>query len=174
METIKRRQMLMMLGVGAVSTIAATACGGGASTPAANAPSPSGPAAGAGSGGDVTLEIGSAGDDSKYDKEQLEAPADSKIILVFKNAAKPEANKQFNWVLTQPGKQLKVVNDGLTEGEASGFIKPNDPNVIAATKLIKGGESDSVAFDAPPAGTYPYICTFPGFYTRMRGVLTIK
>ena len=55
-----------------------------------------------------------------------------------------------------------------------GVIKPGDANVIAATKLLKPGETDTITFDAPPPGTYPYVSTFPGFYTRMKGVLTVK
>lgn len=177
-SNISRRRFIHVLGFGAASGVALAACGGGApaSAPAdasASAPSASGGAAPAGSGGDVTLEIASAGDDSKFDKEALEAKAGSKITVKFTNNAKPETNKQFNWVLVKKGMQLKVVNDGLTEGEASGYVKPGDPNVIIATKLLKPGESETVTFDAPEPGQYPYVCTFPGFYTRMRGVLTI-
>ncbi len=128
----------------------------------------------AGSGGEVSLEISSDGNDSKFDKETLEAPAGSKITLVFKNNAAADSQKQFNWVLVQPGKQLLVVNDGLMEGEANGYIKPGDANVIAATKLLKPGESETITFDAPAPGTYPYVSTFPGFYTRMKGVLNVK
>jgi azurin len=167
---------MTLLGCGLASSAALVACGGGGGDggggQSAQPAAPAAPAAG--SGGDVTLEISSIGDDSKFDKEQLEAPAGSKITLVFKNAAKPESNKQFNWVLTRPGTHLRVVNAGASEGEANGYVKPNDENVIAATRLIKGGESDTITFDAPPPGEYTYVSTFPGYYTRMRGVLTIK
>lgn len=169
--TVSRRQFTRLLGLVGSATLAA--CGGGSSE--ATQPAQQAQAASSGdSATPVTLEISSLGDDSRFDQEMLEAPAGSKITLVLKNASSPEANKQFNWVLTQPGKQLLVVNDGLGEGEANGFVKLNDPNVIAATPLVRSGESASVAFDAPPPGNYPYICTYPGFYTRMRGVLTIK
>jgi azurin len=168
---------MKVAGMGVASTAMLAACGGGSAPaqPAAGqttAPDAAAPAAG--SGGAVTLELGSDGDDSKFDNEQLEAPAGSKITLAFKNNAAAESQKLFNWVLVQPGKQLLVVNDGLMEGEASGYIKPGDPNVIAATKLLKPGESETITFDAPPPGQYPYVSTFPGFYTRMKGVLTIK
>ncbi len=116
-KTVTRRQMLAMLSLSAIGTTVATvatACGGGAGAPTANAPSPSGPAAG--TGGDVTLEIGSAGDDSKYDKDKLEAPSGSKITVKFTNNSKPAANKLVNWVLVKPYQLFNVVNDGLVEG----------------------------------------------------------
>jgi len=163
------RRRFVTLTFGSIIGFGLTACGGGGASGPTGSSAPA-----AGSGPAITLAIGSAGDDSRFDKETLVAPAGSKITLTFSNKAKPETNRQFNWVLVKPGTQLKVVNDGLTEGEANGFVKPNDPNVIVATKLLKAGESDSVTFDAPAPGDYPYVCTYPGFYTRMRGVLTIK
>ena len=39
--------------------------------------------------------------------------------------------------------------------------------------LAKPGESSEVTFTAPEPGKYPYICTVPGHYMMMKGVLTI-
>lgn len=164
----------MIATASAASNVMLAACGGDDNKSSQSTQPAQSTSEAEGSRQPVTLQISSIGDDSRFDQEKLEAPTNSKITVVFKNASKPEANKQFNWVLTQPGKQLRVVNDGLAEGDTNGYVKPNDPNVIAYTKLIKGGESDTITFDAPTLGEYPYVCTFPGFYTRMRGVLTIK
>ena len=166
-QRISRRRCLQLTGLG-MTALGLAACGDGGSsspTPAPNAPA-------AGSGGEVTLEVGSAGDDSRYDKERLEAPAGAKITLKFTNRS--TGSKLFNWVLTQPDKYLKVVNDGTAEGEANGFVKPNDENVIAHTKLLKANESDTITFDAPPPGEYPYVCTNPGYFARMKGVLVVR
>ena len=47
--------------------------------------------------------------------------------------------------------------------------------IVAHTKLIGGTESDTLTFTAPAeAGAYPYICTFPGHFALMQGVLTVK
>ena len=40
--------------------------------------------------------------------------------------------------------------------------------------LVGGGESSSVTFPAPEKGTYDYICTFPGHYAIMRGILVVE
>jgi azurin len=141
------------------------ACGGGGAAPT------TAPAAG---GGAVTLEIGSKGDELAFDKTTLEAPAGSKITLNFKNNSNPGANLLHNWVLTKPGAAEGVEADGIAAGEANGYIKPNDDRVLANTKMIKGGETSSVTFDAPAAGQYPYVCTFPGHGVLMKGTLTIQ
>jgi azurin len=141
------------------------ACGGGGAAPTAA------PAAG---GAAVTLDIGSKGDELAYDKTTLEAPAGSKITLNFKNNSNPGANLLHNWVLAKPGTAEAVEADGIAAGEANSYIKPNDDRVLAFTKMIKGGETASVTFDAPAAGEYPYVCTFPGHGVLMKGTLTIK
>jgi azurin len=48
--------------------------------------------------------------------------------------------------------------------------------VIAKTALAGAGETVDVTFNAPAAaGSYPYVCTFPGhFQAGMRGNLVVK
>lgn len=150
-------------GMMAGATVLAACGGGGAAATTA-------PAAGAA----VTLDIGSKGDELAYDKTALEATAGSKITLNFKNNSNPGANLLHNWVLTKPGTAEGVEADGIAAGEANSYIKPNDDRVLANTKMIKGGETASVTFDAPAAGEYPYVCTFPGHGVLMKGTLTVK
>ncbi|MDE0837988.1 MAG: plastocyanin/azurin family copper-binding protein [Kiritimatiellae bacterium] len=40
--------------------------------------------------------------------------------------------------------------------------------------MLGPGEEDVVTFTAPAAGTYNYLCTFPGHYAVMNGVMTVK
>jgi azurin len=140
------------------------ACGGGSSSGSSSS-------SGGSSGGPVTLDIGSQGENLMYDKSTLQAPAGSKITLNFKNNSTALSH---NWVLVKPGTEATVATAGMAAGEAKDYIPDNDPNVLAHTKLTKPGASNSVTFDAPPAGDYPFICTFPGHYTLMKGTLTIK
>lgn len=166
-NNLSRRNFLKTVALGGGMVAGATvmaACGGGGSAAPAAAP-----AAAA-----VTLDIGSKGDELAYDKTALEAAAGSKITLNFKNNSNPGANLLHNWVLTKPGTADAVEADGIAAGEANNYIKPNDDRVIAHTKLAKGGETVSVTFDAPAAGQYPYVCTFPGHGVLMKGTLTIK
>ncbi len=162
---LSRRQFLKTLGVVgglAVGGGLLAACGGEEPTPT---PAP------AGSGQAVTLEIGSKGEELLFDKDTLSAPAGSKITLIFKNNSTALLH---NWVLIKPGTNDQVANDGLAAGEAKGYLKENDPNVIAHTKMVKAGQSDTITFDAPAKGQYPYICTFPGHHVLMKGILTIE
>jgi azurin len=152
------RSSLVLVSFG-VSSMILAACGGGSVAPTAEA---SGPA--------VSFEL-TADDTVDYSKLKLEAPAGSKISLTLVNKS---TDKLFNWVLAKPGKMLSVATNGSAESEATGYLKPGDPDIIVNTKLIKPGASDTITFSAPPAGEYQYFCTFPGYFIRMNGTLTIK
>lgn len=166
---ISRRRFLTLMGLSLAAGAALAACGGDAGQPAQpTAPPP-------GSGGEVSLSIASRGSTPFYDQERLEVKAGARVTLTFKNAADLGSNRLFNWVLVKPNRKLRVVTDGQSEGSPeTSYVKPNDPNVIAYTRLVAAGESDTITFDAPPPGEYPYICTFPGYYNTMNGVLVVQ
>jgi azurin len=158
-----RREFLKSMAIASMVTGSAAvlaACGGGGATPA--------PAA-----APVTLEIGSKGDELTYDKSELSAPAGAKITLKLKNNAASGGNKH-NWILVKGGQADAVATDGIAAGEAAGYLKAGDNRVIAHTKLSQPGETVEVVFDAPPPGTYDFICTFPGHNVTMKGKLIIK
>lgn len=147
-----------------VSGALIAACGGGAEPTPTPAPS----------GEPVTLEIASKGDALEYDKTSLEVPAGSKVTLVMKNNASPGSGVHHNWVLVRAGTVDAVAADGIAAGEANDYLKPNDNRVLAHTRMAKEGETVSVTFDAPPPGTYEFVCTFPGHATLMRGKFIVK
>lgn len=165
LENVSRRDFLKTVAVtggmfagGAVLA----ACGGGGAAPT-QAPAAAGP---------VTLDIGSKGDAFEFDKTTLQAPAGSQVTVNLKNNAAAGSGIQHNWVLMRAGTVEAVAADGLTAGQSNNYVKPNDDRVIAATKLDNPGETTSVSFTAPAAGTYNYACTFPGHSVTMQGTFT--
>lgn len=118
------------------------------------------------------IQLGSVGETMAYDKTSLEAKAGSKIKLTFKNNGTTMA-MQHDFVLIKPGTENDVGLAGMAAGPAKDYI-PDSPNVLAHTKLLKPGESETITFTAPSqAGDYPYICTFPGHYAVMKGILHV-
>ena len=119
------------------------------------------------------LELGVVGDTMAYDKTVLEVKAGATVKLHFKNGATSVA-MQHSFILVQPGKDNEVAMAGLTAGASKDYI-PDNAAIIAKTKLLKPGEEDTITFTAPAtAGEYPYICTFPGHYPMMKGVLKVN
>ncbi len=82
-----------------------------------------------------------------------------------------------NWVLTKESDMQGVATDGMSASIDNGHIKEGDTRVIAHTKLIGGGESDSVTFDVSkldPAEKYKFFCSFPGHVAVMQGDVILK
>ena len=122
----------------------------------------------------VELEISSVGDTMTYDKAAMTVPRKSEVHLVFHNNAKLDA-LPHNWVLVSAaGKEAQVAKDGLDLGLSAGYI-PKSDDVVASTPLTPPKGTSEVTFTAPKyPGKYPYICTVPGHYIMMKGVLTVE
>jgi azurin len=134
-------------------------------------------AAGSAIAGPCDLEIES-NDAMKFNKASLSVPANcKKVTLKLLHTGKlPKAAMGHNWVLTKAADMQPVANDGIAAGVEKGYLKPGDARVLAATKLIGGGESDTVSFDATklsPGEAYSFFCSFPGHVALMKGSLAV-
>jgi azurin len=121
----------------------------------------------------VEIQIASVANEMKFDKTALTVPAGAEVHLVLKDNA-TASTLSHNWVLVKTGTEASVAAAGLKRGEPAGYIDVVDRDMLAFTPLAKPGETAEVTFSAPSeAGTYPYICTMPGHYMLMKGLLTV-
>lgn len=147
-------------------------------TPSATAPAKSAevtppPSASAAPVAPIEIAMASVGDTMAFDKTAFSVPANATVHLVFKNNAKGDV-LAHNWVLVNTGTEAKVAADGLAAGVAAGYLPSNNDDLLASTPLAPPGKTTETTFKAPKKpGTYPYICTFPGHYLMMKGVLTV-
>ncbi len=59
------------------------------------------------------------------------------------------------------------------DGYEKNFV-PKISEVLFATPLVNGGKSFRLEFTAPKeAGDYPFICSFPGHWQMMKGVIKV-
>jgi azurin len=140
--------------------------------PPATATASAAPSASAKPAQTVEIQIASVANTMTFDKTKLSVPAGSSVHLTMKNNA-TMATLPHNWVLVNKGTEASVAAAGLKMGEAAGYFDVRNKDALAHTPLAKPGETTEVTFDAPPPGDYPYICTFPGHYMMMKGVLTV-
>jgi azurin len=120
----------------------------------------------------------SGNDQMQYDKQELSAPATCKEITVtlHHTGKLPKEAMGHNWVLVNGPDLPAVANAGMGAGPASNYIPADDKRVLAHTKLVGGGESDSVTFPSSilkKGGDYKYLCTFPGHNALMHGVFKL-
>jgi azurin len=113
-----------------------------------------------------------ANDQMKFSTIELNVKAGEKVTLTLKNiGTMPKESMAHNWVLLKDGTDLAAFAKEAIS--APNHIPANDPNIIAHTKLLGPGESDTIEFTVP-AGSYTFICSFPGHYQTMTGVLTAE
>ena len=77
-----------------------------------------------------------------------------------------------DWVLAKESDQSAIVNAGLAAGLSHGFLPENDKRIIAATKVVGGGESTTVKFSTAALVQglrYVFFCTAPGHSSVMHG-----
>lgn len=112
----------------------------------------------------------------KFDQELLTVRAGQPVILRFENVNCP---LQHNFLLGKPGtlNDLGALADRmLTDPQAMAkHYLPVSPDILAqSTKLIGPGQTDSIPFTAPlESGDYPFLCTFPGHWRMMHGLLRV-
>ncbi|MBI2855358.1 MAG: cytochrome C oxidase subunit IV family protein [Chloroflexi bacterium] len=116
-----------------------------------------------------THQIGTVGNQLQFSKSSLSAKKGEEVVLKFNNGANTQ---QHNWVLVPTGTKDEIATAGLAAGPGSGWV-PEDARIIAHTELIGPGESGEVQFTAPAAGTYQFVCTFPGHSATMFGTFEI-
>jgi len=111
----------------------------------------------------------------QYATKQITVKAGEAISLVFKN---PDV-VPHNWVLLRPGK-LQAVGDIANKliadpGAIARHYVPETPDVLVYTDMVNPAGSFTIHFTAPAKpGDYPYLCTFPGHWLVMNGVMTVE
>jgi azurin len=84
-----------------------------------------------------------------------------------------------NWMLARPGALQAIGNlANLMITDPQGLAKhyvPDSKDVLVYTDMANPKESFTIHFDAPKEkGDYPYLCTFPGHWMVMNGVLKVE
>ena len=114
----------------------------------------------------------------KFSLTSFEAKPGQKITVRLKNIGElPKEATAHNWVLlAKEAYTPRFVELGISHPERDYIAFEQEYYVLAKTKLLGPGESDSVTFTAPAAaGAYDYICTFPEHYAGgMKGVMTVR
>ena len=110
----------------------------------------------------------------KYDVTEVRAAPGEVLEFVMEN---PDS-MQHNLLVTAPGKmpEVGVACDKMgetLEGKGRQFV-PDLPSVLAAMGLVDPGRTGRVFWVVPDkAGTYPFVCTYPGHWRTMNGKIKV-
>lgn len=119
------------------------------------------------------LEVG---DGISYNIKEMKVAAGSMVTVNIKHTGKlPSVAMGHNFVLIKNSVTMADFGTKAMAANKTQYIPEEmKDQVIAHTKLVGGGESDSVTFSAPAPGTYVYLCTFPGHYGLMNGKFIVE
>ena len=83
-----------------------------------------------------------------------------------------QAEFAYNYV--KKGRQVAI--DGAIAGVKKDYLKPGDTRVLAASKMIGGGDKTSVRFPVAKikGGGYDFFCSFLGHERKMHGKLIVE
>lgn len=117
-------------------------------------------------------------DAMQFTTKALVVPASCKqFVVTLKHTGKLPRNVMgHNLVVGRTADIAGINADGMKAGLESEYVKAGDARVIAASKVIGGGETTTVTI---PVGklkageSYTYFCSFPGHSALMKGMLSI-
>ena len=110
---------------------------------------------------DVTTFTVSPGQPVRLDFINPDATAHNLVIV------QPGATEEVGLAANEMAKDLKLVKLGQ-------FV-PKSDKILYHTNMLKPESAESLRFHAPKKpGRYPYLCTFPGHWTIMRGIMVVK
>lgn len=122
---------------------------------------------------DVVIE----GDDNmRFSLKKITVNSGQKVKITLKHTGKMSKDLMgHNLVILKKGTNMNEFGQKANTAKDTDYIPADMKDaVIAHTKMIGGGEETTIEFDAPEAGTYDFLCTFPAHYAIMRGKFIVK
>lgn len=123
---------------------------------------------------DQIIELHAVRQQLAFDETELTVTAGSLVEFVFTN----DDLMQHNVVFGAPGSlnAIGAAADALAQspdGATQQYV-PNLPVVLGSSDLVDPGQTVRVLFRVPDEpGQYPYVCTFPGHWRLMNGILNV-
>ena len=97
-------------------------------------------------------------------------------ITLTNTSKRHKTTMGHNLVIAKSSDVKGVVLDGAIAGIGKDYLKPKDKRILTHTKLLGGGESDTVRFkvSAIQGGDYDFFCSFLGHENKMHGKLVVR
>ena len=127
---------------------------------------------------EMTVEV-TGNDQMKFSVERIEVDAPAKVTIAFRNVGKmPKVAMGHNFVLLKRGvNALEFASECVSGGavaENEFLPEPLRDRALGWTKVLGPGEEDRFVADLLEPGSYPFVCTFPGHFAQMKGVLVAR
>jgi azurin len=114
-------------------------------------------------------------DGMRFDVRKINVSSGQKVRVTLTHTGKLDKRIMgHNVVFLKNGVKPSAFAVKAAAARDNDYIPEGTTEVIAHTKMIGGGETTIIEFIAPEAGTYNYVCSFPGHYAMMKGKLIVE
>ncbi|AHF92689.1 hypothetical protein OPIT5_23150 [Opitutaceae bacterium TAV5] len=176
MKTIIRFSRLPLVAIAGLTLLVLAGCGP-SSGPADSGKSASAAPASAQPATGRAVEI-TANDSMKFSLAEIRAKPGEALSVTLKNVGTmPKFSMGHNLVVLAAGLDpVTFVNDAAQAVKTDYVPAKYKTRILASTRLLGPGESDTVTFKAPGMpGHYAFVCSFPGhFQVGMKGELVVE
>ena len=125
----------------------------------------------------VKVEV-TGNDQMQFSTKVLEGKVGETMEITFKHIGKlPKEAMGHNLVILKAGTVAPTIAMKCMTAKATDYVSEDaevKAAVIAHTKVLGPGESETIKFTPTEAGVYPFICTFLGHFGVMNGTITVK
>lgn len=123
---------------------------------------------------EITITI-NAGDDMKFDLSEIKVKEGQTVKLILNHTGNMTKEAMgHNFVLLNAGVVLSDFALAAMKAPDTDYIPAGTTDVIVHTKMIGGGQSDTIEFTAPAKGNYEFLCSFPGHSALMKGTFIVE
>lgn len=118
-----------------------------------------------------------ANDQLQFSVNEFTVQAGEEVTIRLVNVGSlPKETFGHNLVILQMGGDVAgFANNAMTAKDNEYIPQGAEESIVANTELLGPGEETTITFTAPSEpGDYPYLCSFPGHYATMQGVMTVE
>ena len=117
-----------------------------------------------------------ANDQMRFSAGVINVKAGEPVTIELKNIGTLAKEAMgHNLVVLKPGTDPMSFAMKAVSAKATDYLPADGADqIIAHTKLLGPGESDTLKVASIAPGTYPFVCTFPGHAAIMKGQLVVQ
>jgi azurin len=117
-------------------------------------------------------------DQIRYSAKTIDAKVGVPIEITLRHTGKiPKANMSHNMVILKPGSMVAMISARCVGAKDKNYVADDAETkaaVVVASPQLGPGESYVLRFTPTQAGEYPFLCTYPGHFGEMNGVIVVK
>ena len=116
----------------------------------------------------------------KFDKSSINVEKGKAYEITLKNVGKlPKVAMGHNLIILKPGINALTFGQALITKYCATVQNEWNPVkgsmlILKQTKMLGPGEQETLKIKFDKSGAYHYLCSFPGHFGQMRGIINVK